>query len=282
DRLGRYAPPPVSRRDLTGDWDTLEAWAGAAALEADAAAQAARDEVGQARRAVVELTSRFEERADGLGVPGAAGPVRDRVVGAREAAAGELARFDADLARAERARAEHEAAAAEEAVARELALHLRADRFQRWLLGEAFERLVAAATVILHELSGGAYSLGLDARRDFAVVDHHNADTVRGVRTLSGGETFLASLALALALADQVVDLAAGGSARLESLFLDEGFGTLDPETLDVVAAAIEELGSRGRMVGVVSHVRDLAERLPVRYEVAKGPTTATVTRVAA
>ena len=64
--------------------------------------------------------------------------------------------------------------------------------------------------------------------------------------------------------------LAAGGAARLESIFLDEGFGTLDPDTLDVVAAAIEELGARGRMVGVVTHVRELAERLPVRFEVRK------------
>jgi exonuclease SbcC len=129
----------------------------------------------------------------------------------------------------------------------------------------------------------GAYALTLDRRSgNFAVVDHHNADTVRSVRTLSGGETFLASLALALSLADQVVELAAGGSARLESIFLDEGFGTLDPETLDTVAAAIEELGSQGRMVGLVSHVRDLAERLPIRFEVRKGPTTATVERVSA
>jgi exonuclease SbcC len=126
------------------------------------------------------------------------------------------------------------------------------------------------------------------------------------VRTLSGGETFLASLALALALADQVAELARGGggdvgaggtgaasgagragpvgvrarSSRLESIFLDEGFGTLDPETLDTVAGAIEELSSLGRMVGVVSHVRDLAERLPLRFEVTRGPAGATVTRL--
>jgi exonuclease SbcC len=68
-------------------------------------------------------------------------------------------------------------------------------------------------------------------------------------------------------------------STRLESIFLDEGFGTLDPEMLDTVAAAIEELATLGRMVGVVTHVRDLAERLPVRFEVARGPLGATVTR---
>src|SRR5690606_6244202 len=100
-----------------------------------------------------------EGEAAALGVAAGPGPVRDRVVGAREAAAAELARFDADVERAERSRADHEAAAQEEAVARDLALHLRADRFQRWLLDEAFERLVVSATGILYELSGGAYSL---------------------------------------------------------------------------------------------------------------------------
>ncbi len=161
-----------------------------------------------------------------------------------------------------------------------VAHHLPADRFERWLLEEALRELVAGATVLLRELSGGAYSLTLDERsRAFGVVDHVNADTVRSARTLSGGETFLASLALALALADQVAASAAG-AARLETILLDEGFGTLDPETLDTVAAALEELGARGRMVGVVTHVRELAERLPVRFELRKVGGAATVERV--
>jgi exonuclease SbcC len=74
--------------------------------------------------------------------------------------------------------------------------------------------------------------------------------------------------------------MSATGAPRLESMFLDEGFGSLDPETLDVVAAAIEELGSTGRMVGVVTHIRDLADRLPVRFEVTKLPGTSIVERV--
>src|SRR5690606_10687964 len=131
--------------------------------------------------------------------------------------------------------------------------------------------LVLGASEILDELTAGAFALAFDGRSGgFLVVDHTNASQVRPARTLSGGETFLASLALALALADQVAGLAAAGTARLEALFLDEGFGTLDPDTLDVVATAIDELGARGRMVGVVTHVRELAERLPVRFEVRK------------
>src|SRR5690606_39940208 len=120
-------------------------------------------------------------------------------------------------------------------------------------------------------LSGGAYALAVDPRSGgFGVVHHTAASQVRSARTLSGGETFLASLALALALADQVASLAAAGAARLDSLFLDEGFGTLDPDTLDVVAAALDDLGARGRVVGIVTHVRELAERLPVRFEIGR------------
>jgi exonuclease SbcC len=69
---------------------------------------------------------------------------------------------------------------------------------------------------------------------------------------------------------------------RLDALFLDEGFGTLDHDTLDVVAAALEELGSQGRMVGLVTHVRDLAERMPVRFEVRRAGETSTVARIEA
>src|SRR6185436_14472003 len=135
----------------------------------------------------------------------------------------------------------------------------------------ALDELTDGATAMLQELSGGAYSLVLDDNsRDFAVIDHRNADEVRSVRTLSGGETFLASLALALALSERVAELAADGAVRLEALFLDEGFGTLDADTLDVVASAIESLGSRGRMVGLISHVPELADRVPVRFEVRK------------
>ena len=102
------------------------------------------------------------------------------------------------------------------------------------------------------------------------VRDHANADELRSARTLSGGETFLASLSLALALADATAELSSEGAPTIESIFLDEGFGSLDPATLDVVAAAIEELGSTGRMVAVVTHIRELADRMPVRFEVTK------------
>jgi exonuclease SbcC len=107
----------------------------------------------------------------------------------------------------------------------------------------------------LDSLSSGRYSFDFD-KDEFVVVDHWNADEPRPVATLSGGESFLASLALALALAEGLSGLSHGRSRfALESLFLDEGFGSLDPETLDVAIQGIETLGSSDRLVGIVSHI---------------------------
>ncbi len=97
-----------------------------------------------------------------------------------------------------------------------------------------------------------------------------------------GGVWARARRLLSFTLADQVVDLAAAGSARLESIFLDEGFGTLDEANLDVVAGTLENLATRGdRMVGVVTHVPALAERVPVRFVVSRDQRTSSVTREA-
>jgi exonuclease SbcC len=100
------------------------------------------------------------------------------------------------------------------------------------------------------------------------------------VKTLSGGETFQASLALALALSAQITTLAAAGTVRLDSIFLDEGFGTLDETTLDTVADTLESLASQGdRMVGVITHVSALADRVPVKFKVIRDQFGSTVTR---
>jgi exonuclease SbcC len=131
----------------------------------------------------------------------------------------------------------------------------------------------------LREVSGGRYDLIADGQ-DFAVEDLWNASTPRPVRTLSGGETFLASLALALALAEHLPSLAGSGhQAALESLFIDEGFSHLDAETLDIVASALEVLGQdRQRLIGVITHVPALAERMPARITVHKSQAGSTVT----
>jgi DNA repair protein SbcC/Rad50 len=151
-----------------------------------------------------------------------------------------------------------------------LAQELRADRLIAFLQVEALQLLAAAGSERLAALSDGRYRL-VCHDDEFSVVDTWNGDEERSVRTLSGGETFLASLALALALADQVRSLSVTDRARLDSLFLDEGFGTLDPESLSTVTDAIEQLGGDGRLVGVITHVKDLAEQFP-RIEVTKSP----------
>jgi exonuclease SbcC len=150
-----------------------------------------------------------------------------------------------------------------------LATDLRADRLVAFLQDEALNTLATAASVHLRNLSDGRYELR--CRRDFFVVDTWNGDEERSVRTLSGGETFLASLALALSLAEQVRALSVTERARLDSLFLDEGFGTLDSESLHTAVEAIERLGGDGRLVGVITHVREVAEQFP-RIEVEKTP----------
>jgi exonuclease SbcC len=137
-----------------------------------------------------------------------------------------------------------------------------------------FEQVVQAANVRLSAISSGRYDLlRVDegqARNErsgltVAVLDRHTGEA-RSARSLSGGETFYTSLALALGLAD-VVRAQAGG-IDLDSLFIDEGFGSLDADTLDEVLAVIEDLRERGRVVGIVSHLTELKELIPERVEV--------------
>jgi DNA repair protein SbcC/Rad50 len=285
DTVAAFGPPPAGRRDLAADWSALLVWAadrrpalGAELADHRAAADRARAAAAERRDAVAAAC-----RDAGVD-PGRSGAWPGEAVAAAHARAeAEVARLDEQLAGAEALRAEQAAATGRQQVADSLAGLLAANRFEKWLLDEALHQLVAGASELLDELSSGAYALAVDGRSGgFGVVDHTNASQVRSARTLSGGETFLASLALALALADQLAGLAMAGAARLEALFLDEGFGTLDPATLDVVAAALDELGARGRMVGVVTHVRELADRLPVRFEVTKVGGSSAVERVEA
>jgi exonuclease SbcC len=183
------------------------------------------------------------------------------------------------VARAAELAAQRKERESEGALAAALAQHLRADQFLAFVQEEALVRLAADGSRHLLTLSQGRYSLFCEDQ-EFVVQDHWHADRVRSVRTLSGGETFLASLALAMALAESLASLSAEGRAgeALESLFLDEGFGTLDPETLDVVVQAIETLQGGRRLVGVITHIAELAQRLPARVEVGRSAAGATLT----
>lgn len=154
------------------------------------------------------------------------------------------------------------------AVYRQLADDLGSDRFQAYLLEEAFAELVRGASERLLALSG-RYTLEF-SNNAFQVLDHENARERRSAETLSGGETFLASLALALELSQQVQR--AAGAVHLDSLFIDEGFGTLDPDTMDTVADAIFSLPVGGRLVGIITHIPELTDRIPARLRVEKRP----------
>jgi exonuclease SbcC len=167
---------------------------------------------------------------------------------------------------------------AEHDVAADLAQMLRADRFQAYVQREALRTLAEDGSRKLLNLSAGRYELDVaDAGQDFMVRDKWNADELRSVRTLSGGETFLASLALALALAETLPGLAPGRRLALESIFLDEGFGSLDPEALDRAADALDALRMEDRLVCVVTHLKELAERMPAQVVVSKSEEGSTV-----
>lgn len=146
-----------------------------------------------------------------------------------------------------------------------LALDLRGNEFQEYLLAQVQAKLARRASHILRDVTEGRYDLRLEDG-DYVVRDAWATGELRNAKTLSGGETFIASLALALALSDTIA-----GSHALGALFLDEGFGTLDPDMLSSVAGVLENLTREGRMVGVITHVKELTERLPARLTVSKG-----------
>ncbi|MDA0351329.1 MAG: SMC family ATPase [Chloroflexi bacterium] len=151
-----------------------------------------------------------------------------------------------------------------------LARELQGDRFVGYVQREAMQLLSADASFRLIGFTNGRYELAAEDN-EFVVVDRLNGDERRSVKTLSGGETFLASLALALSLSEHLPQLAGlGGAVSLQSLFLDEGFGALDRDSLDLAVQGLETIASSQRMIGVISHVEEMAERLPERIEVVK------------
>lgn len=278
DQLVSLGPPTPQEHSVADDWTEFGEWAAQQRSEAirrcDDAKAAHKQAATAARAAQKQLDKLFASLTDGTPVDplrwiaterGTASARLDALLEEHRAQAKTLERID-DLER-------------EGSVAAELGRLLSARGFEQWLMRDVMHDLAVRATDRLFELSGGAYSLVTDGT-DFAIRDHRNADEIRGARTLSGGETFLASLALALALSESVSDLASVGAPRIEAMFLDEGFGTLDPDTLDVAASAIEELGAAGRMIGLVTHVSELADRIPTRFDVRKSSAGSTVTRI--
>ncbi|RDI95697.1 SMC family ATPase [Meiothermus sp. QL-1] len=184
-----------------------------------------------------------------------------RALGAAQA---ELERLEGDLRRKRQCEKEKAELTRKGELWEKLAQDLRGDRFPDYLLERYQRGLIQRASELVQTLSQNRYTLHLEDN-EYKVYDRWT-DAIRPVRTLSGGESFMASLALALALSEHF------SQGRIGALFLDEGFGTLDAESLEQVAGMLEALPTQGRLVGIVTHVEALAERLPARLQVEKSP----------
>lgn len=142
--------------------------------------------------------------------------------------------------------------------------------FQAFVLAKQMEDVLQAANFRLSQMTRGRFTLETRGQAlDLSVLDHFSGAS-RGVATLSGGESFLASLALALGLSDSF--LASGHNAVLDTLFIDEGFGYLDEEGLDQAFRALESIQKDGRLIGVISHLAEVRQRIGVRLEVRPDP----------
>ncbi len=264
----------TEHRSYTGDAEK----AAKAATEAESAVRTAAAAHGWA--AVLEAIDGGGSVADVLGreletTRTTETDVNQRIGAGRTA----IAQIESDIELANTLRGEEREHRTTATLARDLATLLRADRFPAFIRDEAMKTLAAGGSEWLKKVSQGRYDLIVEGQ-DFEVEDQWNAGERRSVKTLSGGETFMASLSLALALAEQLPGLAGeAGASALESLFIDEGFSNLDTQTLDDVASALEVLGQdRQRLIGVITHVPALAERMPARITVHKSQSGSTVT----
>jgi exonuclease SbcC len=198
----------------------------------------------------------------------------------RDRASAELAALERDGALLRETSARHEKLAEKTARLKALWDDLKGDNprkksFEAWLLGRYLAEVAAFATRRLERMSESRYSLFLDsegesgrgrAGLDLAVFDAYTGKT-RPCATLSGGESFMASISLALGLADSIQ--ARSGGVRLDAVFIDEGFGSLDEASLDKALVILDELREH-RMVGLISHVGEMRSRIPSRIEVIK------------
>ncbi len=151
--------------------------------------------------------------------------------------------------------------------------------FERYILTAFLDDIINAANSRLHRMSSGRYRLRrsdtVEDRRSAGGLDLEVSDSYTGlyrhVNTLSGGESFKASLSMALGLSDVVQEYS--GGVQLDTMFIDEGFGTLDPESLDSAMDCLMDIQKSGRLVGIISHVPDLKEKIKTQLEVYAGTT---------
>ena len=250
-QLGGDLRPGADATELAESLETLRKLWEEARLEAEREQAAAQDRAAEASKGLEELRAALDI------------PTALSIADARQQAAeehGKLVERVATLTARVARFAELEAGSAE-TVARlatysTLADDLLPSRFLKFILDEERRGLAALGSEHFERMTRGRYRFTDDG--DFDIVDLTSAETERKAESLSGGETFLASLSLALALAEMVSR--AGG--RLDAFFLDEGFGSLDPEHLDLAMEGIEALVGGNRLVAVVSHVAELRERV--------------------
>lgn len=180
-----------------------------------------------------------------------------------------VARDEAEIAKADELTVSRQSLESRVSVFGTINRDLTDSRFIRFLLDDERTRLAELGSEHFQRLSAGRYRFADD---QFAILDLTAADATRRADSLSGGETFLASLGLALALAEMV----AGTGGRLDAFFLDEGFGTLDPEHLDLAMEGVETLvaDQADRLVVIVSHVPELRERIEDLIELERNPVT--------
>ena len=144
------------------------------------------------------------------------------------------------------------------------------DELRTFVLSLVEENLITQTNDELQKLCQGRYEIVHQSRRmkltpEFYILDKFREGGLRKVSTLSGGETFMVSLAMALGLAEMT-----RGKAEIDTLFIDEGFGTLDQESLEDVLDMLKQIQTRGLMVGIISHVKALTDALPVNLQVTK------------
>ena len=135
-------------------------------------------------------------------------------------------------------------------------------KFVEYVARERLNYVAGEASETLLEITGGVFGLELRESGEFVIRDYKNGGIARNVNSLSGGELFLVSLSLALALSTQIQ---LKGTAPLEFFFLDEGFGTLDDNLLDTVMDSLDTLHHDRRKIGIISHVDAIKERVPVK-----------------
>ena len=139
---------------------------------------------------------------------------------------------------------------------------IQGNKLVEYVATSQLKYIAIEASKRLKDITKGRYALEIDSTLNFVMRDDFNGGIRRSVDTLSGGETFLTSLSLALALSSQIQ---LKGSAPLEFFFLDEGFGSLDTELLDTVMGSLERLHNDKLSVGIITHVEELKNRVPVK-----------------